>query len=188
MTDGLLLQRARRGDETAFLLLYERHKAPVFRFALRVIGCVDMAEDVTHDCFLALLASENSFDERRGALRSYLFGIARNCALARARTADRELDIDRVDEPMDERKDPLRLVLEREVADAVACAVAALPLLQREVLVLFEFEECSLRDIAGIVGAEIGVVKSRLHRARENLRVRLGGMHALSSPSERTNR
>jgi RNA polymerase sigma-70 factor (ECF subfamily) len=51
--------------------------------------------------------------------------------------------------------------------------VAFLPFLQREVLVLFEFEELSLQEISEIVGVEVGVVKSRLHRARQRLRKQL---------------
>ena len=52
----------------------------------------------------------------------------------------------------------------------VASAVQSLPPLQREVLVMAEYEDCSLEEIARAVEAEIGTVKSRLHRARENLR------------------
>ena len=57
-----------------------------------------------------------------------------------------------------------------EIAQIVADAVGALPLLQREVLILAEYEELSLEEIARAVESEIGTVKSRLHRARENLR------------------
>src|SRR5437867_2277983 len=57
-----------------------------------------------------------------------------------------------------------------EIAQIVADAVGALPLLQREVLILAEYEELSLEEIARAVESEVGTVKSRLHRARENLR------------------
>jgi RNA polymerase sigma-70 factor (ECF subfamily) len=56
----------------------------------------------------------------------------------------------------------------------VGDAVRALPLLQREVLVLAEYEELSLEELARAVESEVGTVKSRLHRARENLRRMLG--------------
>jgi RNA polymerase sigma-70 factor (ECF subfamily) len=58
----------------------------------------------------------------------------------------------------------------REIAEIVGRAVHALPPLQREVLILAEYEELSLEEIARAVDSEIGTVKSRLHRARENLR------------------
>jgi RNA polymerase sigma-70 factor (ECF subfamily) len=52
----------------------------------------------------------------------------------------------------------------------VAAAVAELPQLQQEALILFEYEGATLEEIAQIVGADVGTVKSRLHRARERLR------------------
>ena len=59
MSDGAqeaeLLRRAGAGEEAAFLLLYERHRTPVFRFACRLLGSAPLAEDVTQECFLAVL-------------------------------------------------------------------------------------------------------------------------------------
>ena len=60
--------------------------------------------------------------------------------------------------------------MEAERGEAVATAVAQLPLLQREVLVLAEYEEIPLEQIAQTTGAGLAAVKSRLHRARQNLR------------------
>ncbi|HYP07711.1 MAG TPA: sigma-70 family RNA polymerase sigma factor, partial [Bryobacteraceae bacterium] len=57
-----------------------------------------------------------------------------------------------------------------EVAELVGRAIQALPPLQREALVLFQYEEMSLEEVARTVGAEVAAVKSRLHRAREKLR------------------
>ena len=60
-----------------------------------------------------------------------------------------------------------------EAATAVERAVAALPLLEREALILFQYEGLTLAEIAEVVGAEVGTVKGRLHRARERLRIEL---------------
>jgi len=64
----------------------------------------------------------------------------------------------------------LQTVLEDETASAVRRAVEALPPLQREAVVLFEYQEMSLADIAAACDIDVGTVKSRLHRARERLR------------------
>jgi RNA polymerase sigma-70 factor (ECF subfamily) len=72
--------------------------------------------------------------------------------------------------PVDETPAPLRRLLEGERSAAVQEAVASLPPLQREALILFEYEGESLAEIARIVGADTGTVKARLHRARERLR------------------
>ena len=83
MTDERLLNRASRGDEAAFLLLYERHRDAVFRFAYRLLGSVGSAEDVTHDCFLSLLKQPGKFDASRASLRTYLLAAARNLSIGK---------------------------------------------------------------------------------------------------------
>lgn len=67
-------------------------------------------------------------------------------------------------------KEPLRRLLDDELALKVQEAVFGLPPSQREALVLFEYEGLTLSEIAGMIGTDVGAVKSRLHRARERLR------------------
>lgn len=81
MTDDQLLKRVNQGDETAFLLLYERHRAALFRFVYRMLSSVDVAEDVAQDCFLSLIRQPERFDVARASLRTYLFAMARNLVL-----------------------------------------------------------------------------------------------------------
>lgn len=169
MDDGLILRDARRGSEAAFLDLYERYRTPVFRFAWRLTASMAAAEDVTQECFLALLEGA-PFDEGRGPLRTYLFGIARNLAMKRIRLAARESE-EVEDSPG--VPDPFHELLSAERSELVGRAVAALPALQKEALILFEYEELSLDEIAQVVGADVGAVKARLSRARESLRRKL---------------
>ena len=168
-----LLLKAARGDEPAFLLLYERHRTPVFRFACRMLGSSPLAEDVTQECFLSVLRRPEAFRAERASLRTYLCAIARHLALKQLRKRGEETTVD--DSPDDApaeagASDPLNVVLQEEAAEAVRRAVAALPPLQREAVVLFEYQEMSLADIAATCEIDVGTVKSRLHRARERLR------------------
>ncbi len=176
ITDELLLQRAGDGDQAAFLELYERHRQPIFHFAYRLLGSVEIAEDVTHECFLSLIRKPENFRSERGRLRSYLFAAARNLALKHFRNQGREAALDEMaEEPrISERQQPLRRLLDEELALEVRQAVLGLPPLQREALVLFEYEGLALSEIADIVGADVGAVKARLFRARESLRNTLG--------------
>ena len=180
MPDGAveteLLLKAARGDEVAFLLLYERHRTPVFRFACRMLGSATQAEDVTQECFLQVLRRPEAFRAERASLRTYLCAIARHLALKQLRRRGQETV---VDDPPEEASrgtlgtpgaDPLSTVIEEEASLAVRTAVEALPPLQREAVVLFEYQEMSLADIAGVCEVDVGTVKSRLHRARERLR------------------
>lgn len=168
-SDSRLLVDARRGTEVAFLELYRRYRIPVFHFAFRLTGSSAAAEDVTQECFLALLAGA-SFDPSRGELRTYLFGIVRNLALRRLRISERECE-----EPEDlvSPRDTVGELISSERAELVARAVGELPPLQKEALILFEYEGLSLEEIATVTGVEAGAVKARLHRARQALRRRL---------------
>jgi RNA polymerase sigma-70 factor (ECF subfamily) len=151
--------------DSEFKAAFEENKDAVYRFAWRMTNSPAAAEDVAQDVFLSLLRQPGRFDPGRGRLRSFLLGITRNLVLKRWR------DENQWDELVDEQFAAEPVSIERnETAQIVAAAVGALPLLQREVLILAEYEELSLEEIARAVESEVGTVKSRLHRARENLR------------------
>src|ERR1700686_60060 len=97
-TDDELLLRLERGDEEAFLTLYRRRQAGLFRFALHMSGSMPVAEDVTQEVFLALLRESCGFDPERGTLSGYLFGIARKLIL-------RHLERGRSNVPLDTDSD-----------------------------------------------------------------------------------
>jgi RNA polymerase sigma-70 factor (ECF subfamily) len=174
-TDERLLEQAANGDTAAFQILYERYRDPIFRFAYRLLGSVEAAEDVAHDCFLGLIKDPGRFDSTRASLRTYLYGAARNQAAKRYQSFGRETGIEELtDEPRSaDRLGPMALVLDTELAGEVEQAIASLPPLQREALVLFEYEDLSMAEIAAVVGVDSGTVKGRLFRAREKLRARL---------------
>ena len=151
--------------DAEFQAAFEQHKDAVYRFAWRMSGSPAAADDITQDVFLGLLRHPRRFDPARGTLRAFLLGIARNLALKRWRAEHRF-------EPLDDEAVVAQTIdLERgEVGDIVGRAVRALPPLQREVVILAEYEDLTLAEIARAVDADVGLVKSRLHRARESLR------------------
>lgn len=172
MTDERLLQKALRGDEAAFVELYERHRDAVFRFAYRLLGAAELAEDVCHDCFLSLIKQPQNFDSTRAKLRTYLYAAARNLAMKHFRRASQDVAVDELsgELSMPDIAQPLNRLLDEELAQAVRRAVALLSPLQREALILFEYEELSLAEIAAVVSADVGTIKGRLFRARQNLK------------------
>jgi len=137
-------------------------------------GSSASAEDITQECFLALFAGA-SYDAARGDLRTYLFGIVRNLALRRLRMTERECE-----EPddMPSPQDTAAELISAERAELVSRAIGELPAFQREALILFEYEDLSLDEVATVTGAEVGAVKARLHRARQALRRRLAPLLA----------
>jgi RNA polymerase sigma factor (sigma-70 family) len=102
-------------------------------------------------------------------LRGYLYAAVRNLARKQYRDHVREDDDSEIAEAASEGT-PLLDLMSAETSRQVQAAISALPNLQREALVLFEYEEMSLDEIARMVEADVGTVKSRLHRARERLR------------------
>lgn len=156
--------------DATFRDLYSRYRDPLFRFGYRMTGSAEASEDMVHDVFVSLY--RGAFDPARASASTYLFAGLRNQARKRLR------DFGGEDEPAedltDDRSGPLETLLAVESADQVRRAVEALPFVQREAVILFEYEELSLEEIARIVEAEVGTVKARLYRAREGLRRSLG--------------
>jgi RNA polymerase sigma-70 factor (ECF subfamily) len=171
LKDEQLLSKAASGDQAAFQELYERYRDPVFRLSYRLLGSIELAEDVTHDCFINVVRKPGNFDPALGSLKTYFYGAARNLSFRQLKISGREGAIDDLnEEPPERRQQPLGQLLEEELGEKVRDAVAALPALQREALVLFEYEGLSLNEIAGIVGADVGAVKGRLFRGRQRLK------------------
>jgi RNA polymerase sigma-70 factor (ECF subfamily) len=151
--------------EADFRDIYREHGDAVYRFAWRMTGSVEAAEDATQDCFAALWRSPHRYTEQRGSMRAFLVGIARNVILKKWRKDQRWSSLEEeafTAEPLDAQR--------LEAADLVGRAVGSLPPLQREVLILFEYEGMTLEEIARTVAVDVGAVKARLHRARQNLR------------------
>jgi len=160
-----LTTRIARGDAAAFQQLYERHWKPVYRFAWLLSGSAADAEDITQECFLALIRRTAVFDPARAQLRTWLIAVARHQHLNRCRHRAQAV-AEEEEAPVCVDEELIRL----ERADAVRRAVGALPLAQREALYLFEFEGLSLAQVAETLGIEPNAVKARLFRARDQLK------------------
>jgi len=150
--------------EKEFLQAFDQHKDAVYAFAFRMTGSAEVAEDVAQDCFMQLLRHPGRFDPARGSLRAFVLGVTRNLVFRHWRD---EARMDRLDE---DQEWPAPNPGDGSVTMMVAGAVQSLAPLQREAVVLFEYEGFTLEEIAKLVGADVGTVKSRLHRARERLR------------------
>ncbi len=165
-SDGDLLRLLSGGDETAFLQFYRRNQGLVYRFALQMSGKTEIAEEVTQEVFMVVMASGARYDAERGSVAAFLYGIARNIvlrALERERpymTTLEEADSVYVD------GDVLGDLARNERVETLRKAVLALPPSYREVVVLCDLHERDYAEAATALGCAIGTVRSRLHRAR----------------------
>jgi RNA polymerase sigma-70 factor (ECF subfamily) len=178
--EDVLLRRAAKGDEEAFTLLYRRHQASLYRFALRMNGSAWAAEEIVQDVFITLMREPKKFDATRGALGAYLFGIARNRVMKYGERAPREVSLEERHEDGSGRGMVLRDAFtpatwaeQKERREQVRAAVLELPAEFRETVVLCELEELSYEEAAQLIGCPVGTIRSRLHRGRALLLAKL---------------
>ena len=175
MNDAGLLEAARRGNADAFSELFARYQGPIFRYAAHMCGR-DVGEDVVQETFLAVLRDPVRFDPQRGTIGGYLFGIARHHVFKRLRSRNVD-DTEKLDDVLTTQRvvqsDALEHLSRAETVAAVRDAIASLPVVYREVVVLCELQEMSYVDAADVVQCPIGTVRSRLHRAKALLMTKL---------------
>ena len=182
--DEELLRRMLAGDGTAFAQLYQRWQATVYRFALRLSGSVELAEDIMQDVFLTLMRDGGQYSGR-GSFAAYLLTMARHSTLRRLQRERRFVALEPDDDehdgaPLDESlmttANPLVDLARHEMIETVRQAVLGLPLHYREVVLLCHLHELSYAEAAEVTGCEIGTVCSRLYRARALLAQRLAAL------------
>jgi RNA polymerase sigma-70 factor, ECF subfamily len=145
------------------------------------------AQDAVQDAFMRAMRYASSF--RGGDRRAWLLAIVRNVCytqLSRSRTAATDVVFDEEQHPgTDLAIDPETAALTRVDREALTRALEALPVEYREAIVMREMEGLSYKEIAGAAGVPIGTVMSRLARARDRLRLALGGKVGESGRVER---
>jgi len=172
--DLTAVERIKRGDAESFARLYNKYRNRVYGFSYRMLSVQASAEDITHEVFLVLIQHPEKYQPERGSMLTFLCAIARNRILNQFRLRNYE-----VEDGFDEHElalirneyeaDPLLSLIEQELTAKIDEHIALLPPLQREVIVLRKFQELSYQEISLITGAEVNVVKARLHRARQSL-------------------
>jgi RNA polymerase sigma-70 factor (ECF subfamily) len=178
--DDVLLRRAAKGDEEAFTLLYRRHQAAMYRFALRMTGNAWAAEEIVQDVFMILMREPKKYDAERGTLGAFLYGIARNRVMKHLERLPREVSLEEKNGNgtgaqivLQDTSTPATWAETRERSEQVRTAVLDLPAEFREAVVLCELEEMSYEEAARMAGCPIGTIRSRLHRGRALLMAKL---------------
>ena len=172
-TDGELIQRVAERDAGAFELLYRRYARPVFGLALRRLGDRMRAEDAVQETFAALWRSARTYRPERGPGAPWLYAVARNAIVDRARN--------RTDAPA-EVPDAASLDLgpaERAEASFVSWrvhrAIESLPESERDVIELAYWAGLSQSEVATFLGIPLGTVKTRTRSGLGRLATMLEG-------------
>ena len=176
MDDDFLVRQILDGNRDAFRLLVLRYQRPLFRF-LGLLGFSSAAaEDLAQQTFLRVFRSLASFDARQSKFGTWLFTIAKRLAANERQRAHHRHEHPALD-PSDESLAPAvptadpALIAERN--HRLRAAMAALPAALRSTFFLSQVNQLTLDEVAAIEGCALGTVKSRIHRAREQLRAAL---------------
>jgi RNA polymerase sigma-70 factor (ECF subfamily) len=171
-SDGELIQRAATGDRSAFEDLYRRYARPVFGLALRRLGDRGRAEDAVQETFASIWRSAGSYRPDRGPGAPWLYAVARNAIVDRARA---RTDIPaEIPEEAGNEAGPLERVEQNWVAWRVHRALEELPEREREVVSLAYWSGLSQSEVAEFLGIPLGTVKTRTRAALSRLADLLG--------------
>ncbi len=175
--EAALIATTLQGDTHAFGVLVRRYQDRVFTAVFHVLGDRQEAEDLTQEAFVSAFVNLASF-QQQSSFYTWIYRIAFNLAATRRqrRRSFVSLESRRESygpEPLDTAEPADENLFREEQAAQLRAALAELPEDFRTILVLRELEGCDYQTIAEILSTPVGTVRSRLHRARLELRSRL---------------
>ena len=172
-----LLVRVAAGDQIAFARLYDMLAPRVFGLIVRVLVDRSQSEEVLQEVFLEVWQSAGRFAPNKGQGRSWVLTMAHRRAVDRVRASQASADRDRraglrdLDVAHDDVADQVELKVEGQ---KVASALSTLPIAQREAIVLAYYGGYSQSEIAVLVGAPLGTIKTRMRDGLSRLRAAMG--------------
>ncbi len=188
--DELLVERAKRGDVAAFEQLISQYEKKVYNLAYRLTGSHEDASDVAQEAFIRVY---NSLPEFRGdsSFATWLYRIVNNVGMDELRKRKRQrvtslddtvtVDDGEISRQLADGADGPEQALERvETQRAVQESINSLDEEYRMVVVMCDLQGYSYNEIAETLGINLGTVKSRLHRARQALKEKLGSLELLT--------
>jgi RNA polymerase sigma-70 factor, ECF subfamily len=168
-SDQMLIRRIAEGDQLAMRTLFGRHRVPLYRWLLRLVGDDVLAEDLLSDVFLDVWRQAAAF-EARSSVSTWLLAIARYKALsARRRRTDAELDEKIASTVADPADDPEVVLQKKTRAELLRHSLARLSPEHGEVIDLVYFHGKSVKEVAEIVRIANATVKTRMFYARKKL-------------------
>jgi len=156
----------RNGAGETLGVLFDRYQAPLYNFYSKLTGDRTLSEDLVQEVFLRILRYRQSYQPGT-PFRAWIYQIARNARVDHYRKSPRHI----VFEP--EMAPPVRprdSAQQSEEAALLHRALMQLPEDKREILILSRFQELKYEEIARLLGCELGTVKTRIHRAVQELR------------------
>lgn len=165
--DRSLIESFQSGDEFAFVALYNRYKAPVYAFCVKMLLDRAAAEDVLQETFVRVYENRERLT-RPGSFKAWLFTIARNQCLNQLRRQNRQVSLGDTELPS-RGETPFSQLMKSEQVELVNTYLGQLKPEYREVIVLREYQNLTYEEIAAVTRNTVSSVKSRLFKARRKL-------------------
>jgi RNA polymerase sigma-70 factor, ECF subfamily len=180
-SDDVLMRRYQRGDEQAFRQLYERHRAPLLRFARRLSPEIGDSEEIAQETWMAVIQGRERY-RPQARFVTYLFSIARRRTMDRWRRLGRAPPLEPDAEELDRQTAPTTHEPEFHASTValradLMTAVESLPITQREAFLLRAEGSLTLEEIGAVTGTSRETAKSRLRYALNRLRIMLEPWH-----------
>jgi RNA polymerase sigma-70 factor (ECF subfamily) len=182
--DTECMARLAGGDADALRALYEKHGRALLRFSSAMCRSRQAAEDLVHDTFVAILHGPHRFDPAQGSVFSYLCGVLRHRISRHFRQQKRWVELPADDGAAGHHPGPADDVARSEISAVLRRAMLELPLHHREIIALCDLEELPYHTVAAILDCPVGTVRSRLHRARALLTIRLASLELVDIDDE----
>jgi RNA polymerase sigma-70 factor (ECF subfamily) len=167
-TDAELVQAIVAGSKVAFEQLYGRYVRSVYGLTLRRLGNRELAEETTQEVFTALWRSARGYRVDRGPVSTWLYAIARNAIVDRARRR-REPPVEYVEEEPSDAPGPDEEAESSWVSWRMHSALSHLPEREREVIELAYWSGLAQSEVAERLGIPLGTVKTRTRSALQRL-------------------
>ena len=169
--DKLLIWRLKSGDKAALARIYEKYKIDLLRIATGRLNETTVAEDIVHDVFVTFAQSTDTL-KLGGNLKGYLITCVANHARNSKRAQQRRqaVSLDETESVISDSDKPERWIVRNEELDSLNSAMAQLPYLQREVVVLHVQGGMKFKAIAESQSVSINTVQSRYRYGMDKLR------------------
>lgn len=172
MDEEKLIERMKHGDEEAFIRIYEKYRELVFRTVCLITGDAAGGEDVAQDTWVQVYLHIGQLHDS-SRFKPWVMQILHRTALKviqrRKREVPDELILDRADAGRSNPDSPEYSFLDKERETEILKAIEALKYKQKVVVVLYYYDELSIKEIAAVTGSTEGTVKTRLFAARKKL-------------------
>ncbi|MCG8579177.1 MAG: sigma-70 family RNA polymerase sigma factor [Bacteroidales bacterium] len=172
VSDDILIEKAQRGNQTAFGILVERYSNYCYSIVYRIVGCKAEAEDVVQESFVLAWQKLKCFDSNKGKFTTWLYTISTRLAIdaLRKRRKQEELLSEVEEKQVD---DALSHLYSKELEEQIRQATQSLTELQKVVFVLREIEEIEVDEVSIITGLSPRQIKDNLYVARKKVREQL---------------